>query len=148
MRKGDRFVHLVAVLWRSSIIKLLVSFDTSSIFSETVLDDDDVRLLLWFALLWLLLLLYLSGLRSRISSVVGMITDDFPDSSYVVGTAETNREFCQLMIRASLGAELTSRGDPHESNAISFRSWTGRGEKIAYRALKWMFWNRLSGLFV
>lgn len=64
--ESDPWTHLVAaaVFWRSSIIKLLVSFDTSSIFNEDV-----------FVTVRLLLLLYLSTSRSRTD--VGMMTDDF-----------------------------------------------------------------------
>lgn len=80
-------IHLAAVdpvFWRSSIIRLLVSFDTSSIFNATELDEValDTALLLMILLLWL----YFSVSRSRTD--VGMITDDLRPSSYEVGTVD------------------------------------------------------------
>lgn len=77
-----KVIHLVVVLWRSSIIKLLVSFDTSSIFN-TEFDGEESRTRL-------LLLVYFSASLS--STEDGMITDDFKLSSYVVGTARENGE--------------------------------------------------------
>jgi hypothetical protein len=72
-------IHLVVVFcWRSSIIKLLVSFDTSSIFSATLFEDELFVMLK--LLMLLLLLLYFSTSRSRTG--VGMMTeDDFNESS-------------------------------------------------------------------
>lgn len=77
----------VVVFWRSSIIKLLVSFDTSSIFNAVF---DGVVLLPIDARLVILLLLF-SLYLSRTD--VGMIIDDddgFSVSSYDVGTVNAS----------------------------------------------------------
>jgi hypothetical protein len=83
MKRIDQF-HLVVAdaFCRSSIIKLLVSFEISSIFNEEtlLLFDGELRLLLMLLVLLLLLLYFSSSLSS---AGVGMITEDcdFSESS-------------------------------------------------------------------
>ena len=67
IKESDPVIHLVAAVFCRSIVKLLVSFDTSSIFNVTEFDEE------------LLLLLYFSGSLSRTDD--GMMTDDFTESS-------------------------------------------------------------------
>lgn len=81
-------VVVVDEFWRSSIIKLLVSFDTSSIFNAVFVDALlPIDRLLILLLLLLLFWLYLSTSLSRTD--VGMIADDDDDVGLCVSSYGT-----------------------------------------------------------